>query len=91
MTTTRSEPIHLGVNRTRSVTPGGAARAAGGGTRVNVRGPVLPWRWRTVLTDAVDLLAVAWSVPFAVLLVGTPIALTIALLLWLGRLALGAF
>ncbi len=51
----------------------------------------VPWRWRTALTDCVALLALAWSIPFAVLLVGAPVALTIALVLWLGRLALSAF
>ena len=48
-------------------------------------------RWRTALTDGVALLALAWSIPFAILLLGTPVALTIALVLWLGRLALSAF
>jgi hypothetical protein len=38
--------------------------------------------------DVVHLLGVVLFVPVAVLLVGTPIALSIALLLWLGRLAL---
>jgi hypothetical protein len=37
------------------------------------------------------LLGVVWSIPVAVLLVGTPVALAIALLLRLVRLALGAF
>ena len=41
--------------------------------------------------DGVHLLAVVWSVPLAVLLVGAPIALAIAVLLRLGRLALSAF
>jgi hypothetical protein len=44
-----------------------------------------------VLMDAVRLLAVAWSVPLAMLLVGVPVALTIAVALRLGRLALHAF
>lgn len=47
--------------------------------------------WRTALTDGVALLALAWTIPFAILLVGAPVALTIALLLWVGRLALNAF
>lgn len=41
--------------------------------------------------DVVHLLGIVLSVPAAILLVGTPIALTIALLLWLGRLALRVF
>jgi hypothetical protein len=41
--------------------------------------------------DVVHLLGLVLSVPLAVLVVGTPIALTIALLLWLGRFALSAF
>jgi hypothetical protein len=46
--------------------------------------------WRTVLMDSVQLLALVWSVPLAMLLVGAPIALAIALLVWLGRFALSA-
>ncbi len=53
--------------------------------------PVLPWRWQMVLVDALRLLAVAWSVPLAMLLVGVPVAVTIAVVLWLGRLARHAF
>jgi hypothetical protein len=37
------------------------------------------------------LLAVVWSLPLAMLGIGSAIALTIALLLWLGRLALRMF
>jgi hypothetical protein len=47
--------------------------------------------WRSALADGVALLALAWTIPFAILLVGMPVALTIALLLWIGRLALNAF
>lgn len=53
--------------------------------------PTLPWRWSTALADSVALLAVVWSIPLAVLVVGAPIALAITLALWLGRFALGAF
>jgi hypothetical protein len=52
---------------------------------------IIALRWSGRLTDAVGLLLLAWSIPFAVLLVGIPIALAIVLLLWVGRLALGAF
>jgi hypothetical protein len=62
-------------------------RGAIGGERATSAG----LRWRTALTDGVALLALAWSIPFAILLVGTPVALTIAFVLWLGRLALSAF
>jgi cytochrome c-type biogenesis protein CcmH/NrfF len=41
--------------------------------------------------DGVALLGVLWSIPLAVLVVGTPIVLTIAFALWLVRLALTAF
>jgi hypothetical protein len=37
------------------------------------------------------LLGVVWSIPVAVLVVGTPVALAIAFLLWLVQLALRAF
>lgn len=46
---------------------------------------------RSALADGLALLALAWTIPFAILLVGTPVALTIALLLWISRLALNAF
>jgi hypothetical protein len=46
---------------------------------------------RTWVRDTVELLAVVWTVPLAILLVGAPIALAIALLLWLARLARSAF
>jgi hypothetical protein len=49
------------------------------------------WSWRIILADGVALLALAWTIPFAILLVGTPVALTLALLLWIGRLTLNAF
>ena len=53
--------------------------------------PKMSGRWRTVLADGVSLLVFAWTIPFAILLVGTPVALTIALLLWVVRLTLNAF
>ena len=39
--------------------------------------------------DAIQLLGVVLSVPVAILLVGAPVALAIALLLWLARSVLG--
>ena len=44
-----------------------------------------------ILKDAVALLALVFFIPFAILLVGTPVALLIVLLLWLARAVLGAF
>lgn len=44
-----------------------------------------------ILKDAAALLGLVFFIPFAILLVGTPVALVIALLLWLARLAFGAF
>jgi hypothetical protein len=41
--------------------------------------------------DSVSLAAVALSVPLVVLVVGTPIALAVVVMLWSGRLALSAF
>lgn len=81
----------VGVSRTRSVTPGGTPRTAGRGARLDVSRPMLRWRWSSALMDSVELLALVWSIPLAMLLVGAPIALAIALLVWLGRLALSAF
>ena len=46
---------------------------------------------RGLLRNAVDLLAVVLSVPLAILVVGTPVALGIALLLWIGRFARSLF
>jgi hypothetical protein len=46
---------------------------------------------RHLLRNAVDLLAAVLSVPLAVLVVGTPIALAIAVLLWIGRFARSLF
>ena len=76
------------INRTRPVTVGGRVRAIGLGEDLDVNFSL--WS-RTTLMDGVMLLGVVWSLPIAVLVVGTPVALAIAFLLWLGRLALGAF
>jgi hypothetical protein len=75
------------VNRTRAATLSGGVRAIG---RDDLDGSVSLWSWSTLL-DGVLLLGVLWSLPVAVLVVGTPVALAIAFLLWLVRLALGAF
>ena len=88
MTATVSEAVHLVIS-SRLARPGAAVERGEAG--VNVSGRIRPWRWKTVLTDSVELLGLVWSIPLAILLVGTPIALAIALLLWLGRLALSGF
>ena len=43
-----------------------------------------------ILKDAGALLALVIFIPFAILLIGAPVALVIAGLLWLARLAFGA-
>jgi len=45
-------------------------------------------RWRTGTLDAFGLIAVVWSIPVAILLVGTPIVLVVVLLRMLARWAL---
>lgn len=94
MIATASQPIRLGSNpRTAQYRVAGPEppRTAGRGEGLDISRPTLPWRWSTALTDSVALLAVVWSIPLAVLVVGTPIALAITLVLWFGRFALSAF
>lgn len=89
MAVTVSESIHsprptwyrAPVVSVKNVESGGSGRA----DRAISRG------WRTALADGLSLLALAWTIPFAILLVGAPVALTIAFALWVGRLALNAF
>lgn len=40
--------------------------------------------------DAIQLLGLALSVPVAILLVGAPVALAIALVVWLARMLMGS-
>ena len=75
------------INRSRAVTLSGPVRAIG---RDDLDVSLSLWSWSTLL-DGVLLLGVVWSLPIAVLAVGTPVALAIVFLLWLVRLALGAF
>jgi hypothetical protein len=49
----------------------------------------MPWRWSALLQVPIELLALAWSVPFLILLVLLPIGLAVASALWLGRWILG--
>ena len=39
--------------------------------------------------DALQLLGLALSVPIAILVIGAPVALAVALLLWLARMIIG--
>lgn len=74
------------VNRSRVVT---LSRGGGAIGRDDLGVSVSPWPW-TMLMDGVLLLGVLWSLPVAVLAVGAPVALAIAFLLWVLRLAHGA-
>jgi hypothetical protein len=76
------------VSRTAVATQRERVRVVGRDEDVDVSSSM--WSW-TTLIDGVMVLGVVWSIPVAVLLVGTPVALAIALLLWLVRLALNAF
>ena len=42
-------------------------------------------RWGAAVLDSLGLIAVVWSIPAAILIVGIPIALAAALLIWAGR------
>jgi hypothetical protein len=75
------------VSRTPTDTLSGRVRAIGTDEDLDVNFSL--WSWTTV-KDAVILLGVVWSIPVAVLVVGTPVALAIASLLWLVRIALSA-
>lgn len=86
MTAIVAEPVHPGAislaapHRRIADRPGAAPGPA-----------VAGWRWSTLLAGAAELLALVWSVPIVVLLVGTPFALAIVALLRLARLALNQF
>jgi uncharacterized membrane protein YvlD (DUF360 family) len=41
--------------------------------------------WKTILIDSLGLVLVVWSIPVAILLVGTPIVLVAALVISLTR------
>lgn len=44
-----------------------------------------PSRWRTILVDSAGLILTVWSIPVAILLVGTPIVMAAALAIALAR------
>lgn len=76
------------VKRTRAVTVSGRVRAVERDDDLDANSSI--WSW-TTLMDGVRLLGVVWSIPVAVLVVGTPVALAIVFLLWLVPLTLRAF
>ena len=39
--------------------------------------------WKTILFDSVGMILVVWAIPVAIVLVGAPIALVVALVRWL--------
>jgi hypothetical protein len=48
-----------------------------------------PSRWKTIVVDAFGFAAVIWSIPIAILLIGTPIVLVVALILMAVRSIIG--
>jgi len=52
---------------------------------LNVSRPIQSWRWTTALLVPFELLAVAWIVPLAILLVMMPVGLALAVVVWIGR------
>jgi hypothetical protein len=56
-------------------------------TRYSRCGYMTTRRWTTGLLDAIQQLGLAVRVPIALVLVGAPVALAIALLLWHARMA----
>jgi hypothetical protein len=74
----------------------GTKQAVGAGTRfpdyiVDVSRPIQPWNWTTVLLAPLQLLAVVWSVPFVILMVGIPFVFAVSLIYRVGRLLLSYF
>lgn len=39
--------------------------------------------WKTILVDSLGLVVVVWSIPVAILVIGAPIALVVALARWI--------
>jgi hypothetical protein len=42
-------------------------------------------RWKTALLDSLGFVVVVWSIPVAILLVGTPIVLVVSLVIAIAR------
>jgi hypothetical protein len=76
------------LGRTSAITLNARARAVGRHHDADVTSSLMSW---TTVMDGVTLLGVVWSIAVAVLVVGTPLALTIVFVLWVARLALAAF
>jgi hypothetical protein len=55
---------------------------------IDVSRPEIPLRWTSVVMAPVELLALAWSVPVAILMITAPIGLGLAGVLWVARAAL---
>jgi hypothetical protein len=53
---------------------------------VGVNRQVQPWSWTTLFLAPVELLALAWSVPLAILVIMLPVGLAVSGVIWLGRL-----
>jgi hypothetical protein len=47
-------------------------------------------RWPTAIADVMALVAIVWTVPLAILVVGAPLALLLAAGVWVARLLRGA-
>lgn len=92
MIATASLPIHLGARApVAAVVARAPHRAAASATGLNVSRPIVPWRWRTGIVGAIELVAVAWSIPLVIVAIGAPLALAIVALLRIARWTLGAF
>jgi hypothetical protein len=51
-----------------------------------MRDTPVPSAWRTILADSIGLVAVIWAIPVAILLVGAPIVLAVALVMAIIRM-----
>lgn len=89
MTATVSEPIHLGSSSAAwnvAAIHEHTLRSAHARLDEDLAVAFSRRLW-TTLVDGLMLLAVVWTIPAAVLIVGTPVVLVVAFLLWLVRLA----
>ena len=91
MQATASLPIRLDAGYRTPVAAAAPRRAAPQTAGLSVSRAIVPWRWRTAGMDALELIAVVWSLPFVIVAIGAPLALAVAALVWLGRWTLGAF
>jgi hypothetical protein len=58
---------------------------------LDVSRPVQSWRWTSVPVAPLELVVVAWSVPFMMLGVMVPVGLALSSLLWLGGQVVSGF